>query len=156
MMINETHDPNLKSWVDSANDPDTDFPIQNLPYCRIADYPDAVSTIAIGDQLLEINPRTAEAMGLDLFFADDTNRLPPGGYRMSYGLMRKKISESLSIHASPETREVLTWSLSPQSEAKFLSVFEIGDYTDFYCSIYHATNVGSMFRPDNPLMPNYK
>lgn len=154
--INETHDPNLKSWVESANDPNTDFPIQNLPECRFSDYPDSVGAIAIGDQLLAINPTTAGVIGLDLYFAKNNRDLPPGDYKMSTSEFRSKVSAALSTTASDETREILSWHLHPQSYAEFLPTFEIGDYTDFYCSIYHATNVGSMFRPDNPLLPNYK
>jgi fumarylacetoacetase len=161
--INETHDPNLKSWVESANDPNTDFPIQNLPFCHFETgaLPDDYLGIVIGDQIFSVR----QALKNGLLGPQDGTQVNPFwmGYVdavMSLGasdLFRKKIAEILSREAPGVVRELAEKCLLPTSEVLLqLPVDEIHDYTDFYCSIYHATNVGSMFRPDNPLMPNYK
>jgi fumarylacetoacetase len=170
--INETHDPNLKSWVESANDPNTDFPIQNLPFCvhnssRLMTIPSI--GIPIGDKLLDLAALDAggpEGTGIDLL--NIAGEL--GGWTDDPGLdwhimpnqlataIRGRVSKLLSQDDS-ELRDHpnVAGALIPLSEVEFLKpVDQIGDYTDFYCSIYHATNVGSMFRPDNPLLPNYK
>ena len=171
--INETHDPNLRSWVESANDPNTDFPIQNLPLCvhnssRVIDIPSL--GIAIGNQLLDLvalDANGSEGTGMELLngIADST-----GGWTDDPGLdwhimpsglgaaIRRRVSELLR-HDNPDLRDHsnVSKALIPLEEAEFiLPINQIGDYTDFYCSIFHATNVGSMFRPDNPLLPNYK
>jgi len=171
--INETHDPNLKSWVESANDPNTDFPIQNLPFCvhrssRIMGIP--TLGVAIGDQLLDLTAIDAdgsEGTGISLLdgisdslggWTDDSSlgdRVMPNRLAQT---IRARLSELLRqdnpiLRDHPNVKEAFV----PLSEVELLlPVDMIGDYTDFYCSIYHATNVGSMFRPDNPLMPNYK
>jgi fumarylacetoacetase len=171
--INETHDPNLKSWVESANDPNTDFPIQNLPFCvhrnsRVVDIP--TLGIPIGDKLLDlaaIDAGGSDGTGIALLdgIADES-----GGWSDDWGLdvrvmplglgnaIRRRVSQLLAAD-NPQLRDHpnVSKALIPLSDVELLfPVDQIGDYTDFYCSIYHATNVGSMFRPDNPLMPNYK
>ena len=171
--INETHDPNLKSWVESANDPDTDFPIQNLPFCvhtssRLMEIP--TLGIPIGDQLLDlaaIDAGGSEGTGISVL---DGIEESSGGWTDDWGLdvrvmplglasaIRQRVS-TLLLADNPELRDHpnVAKALLPISEVEFLMPVDlIGDYTDFYCSIYHATNVGSMFRPDNPLLPNYK
>jgi fumarylacetoacetase len=171
--INETHDPNLKSWVESANDPNTDFPIQNLPFCvhkssRVMDIP--CLGIPIGDQLLDlaaIDAGGSEGTGISVL--DGIGDVSEG-WTDDWGLdvrvmplqlaesIRRRISSLLNSENS-ELRDHpnVSKALIPIREVEFLMpVDQIGDYTDFYCSIYHATNVGSMFRPDNPLLPNYK
>jgi len=167
--INETHDPNLKSWIESANAPDTDFPIQNLPFCTFSFGADRdaltidISGVAIGDYIFHIG-NCPELFGDVLKKAVDksgwiydhlgfleelhSNNLLP--------LLRKRISELLREDIDEETRKIVEKSLIPISECEFDRPFLIQDYTDFYCSIFHATNVGAMFRPDNPLLPNYK
>ncbi len=171
--INETHDPNLKSWVESANDPNTDFPIQNLPFCihkssRVSHLP--CLGIVIGNAVLDLVALDAggtEGTGITLL--DDIGDAVHGWtddagldwYVMRSGVaseIRSRISQLLR-HDNPLLRDHprVTDTLISLGEADILSPVEkIGDYTDFYCSIYHATNVGSMFRPDNPLLPNYK
>ena len=165
--INETHDPNLKSWVESANDPNTDFPIQNLPFC-IFQAPGSARLglgVTIGDQLLDIGMAfegglferrkvvsvPALAMGsrnlTDIAFAAEMK---------DFDELRRDLQSKLGESALPKQRQECQRYLFPVSEVRFFAPFVVGDYTDFYCSIYHATNVGSMFRPDNPLLPNYK
>lgn len=142
-MTDRTHDPNLKSWVEPANREGADFPIQNLPWATYARKGDAHASlgIGIGDMILDAR----EAFGIpsmDAVFA-----MP----RKDRVALRRRASEYLAIHSPGADR-----LLSPISEVKLLLPCTIPDYTDFYASIHHATNVGSMFRPDNPLLPNYK
>ena len=164
--INETHDVNLKSWIESANSPAADFPIQNLPFCvfrRAETYEDVRIGIAIGDFVLDVYG--CYQAGL---FEDDSIRIAVAAdeYCLDHAVMRKKpaihtafrrrLVEILSETADEKTRKVVGRNLIPLGEAEFWLPAHVGDYTDFYCSIFHATNVGSMFRPDNPLLPNYK
>jgi len=125
MNIDETHDPSLQSWVESANSPDSGFPIQNLPFCRFRHRDNSTRNGArIGDSILEIE-------------GDES---------------RAELSRVLRIgHPNPPKNR-----LHAVNECELLLPFDIGDYTDFYASIFHATNIGSMFRPGNPLLPNYK
>lgn len=164
--INETHDPNLKSWIESANAPDTDFPIQNLPFCifgRKETLEDARAGVAIGDYILDLYPCYES-----LLFDDgdeylipslaDEESLEQGRIFSNEGihLLRKKLTKVFAVEADPKFRKIAERNLIPISEVDLLRPIKSGDYTDFYCSIFHATNVGAMFRPDNPLLPNYK
>jgi fumarylacetoacetase len=164
--LNETHDPNLKSWIESANRADTDFPIQNLPFCifnRAGTYENTRVGIAIGDFVLDVYRCYEAALFEDESF---TIAVSAENYCLDHSVMkrnpsiqkafRRRLIEILSDAADEETRRTVERNLVPMSEAEFWLPAHIGDYTDFYCSIFHATNVGSMFRPDNPLMPNYK
>src|SRR5512143_1680451 len=142
MTLDETHDPNLKSWVESANDPATDFPIQNLPFVSYAD-PDGLplAGVAIGDWILELS----WASGIDSL--DDVMSMP----RSERIELRRDISRLLSGRRPADADRMLV-----SAATRKLLPCAIGDYTDFYASIDHATNVGRMFRPDNTLLPNYK
>ena len=147
--IDATHDPKRKSWVESANVPDADFPIQNLPFGRFrpAGSSEAFRIgVAIGDQVLDLR-----AAGL--IDTDDMNALMDATPAERQQL-RKKISEGLTAQSAKQT----TWqqALVPQSACEYTVPCRVGDYTDFYTGIHHATTVGKLFRPDNPLMPNYK
>ncbi|HEY4304331.1 MAG TPA: fumarylacetoacetase [Gemmatimonadaceae bacterium] len=145
-MIDDTHNPELKSWVESANDPNSDFPIQNLPFgvFRRADSDETPRVgVAIGDQIFDL-------AAADLIRADALNGLMALGNAAATAL-RREVSRLLSADAEP-----MPDLLVPMNEAEMFLPAHIGDYTDFYASISHATNVGSMFRPDNPLLPNYK
>jgi fumarylacetoacetase len=160
--INETHDPNLRSWVESANDPNSDFPIQNLPFCTFEkSRRDVLPVIGvrIGDQLLDLvelwhdgQLEAGDPSPFDRPFAalNDVLRTEP----LQNSNFRAHLSSLLAENA--EKKETISKYLTPAAKALIAVPAYIGDYTDFYCSIYHATNVGSMFRPDNPLMPNYK
>jgi fumarylacetoacetase len=165
--INETHDPELKSWVESANDPDTDFPIQNLPFCVFEDEnANGGSSVGvlIGDYVFGLE----RANDLGLFQQMDIESVLPVAssdltllIENRYDLdvvtgLRERLIEILKSDASDEDKKWAQQCLLPASGQYFFPPFLIGDYTDFYCSIFHATNVGSMFRPDQPLMPNYK
>ncbi len=164
--INETHDQNLKSWIESANAPDTDFPIQNLPFCvftRSCTYENVRVGIGIGDFVLDVYACYECCLFDDESF---TIAVSADNYCLDNSVMKKneslqkafrhRLIEILSEDANDETRKNVERNLIPMDEVEFQLPAHIGDYTDFYCSIFHATNVGSMFRPDNPLMPNYK
>ncbi len=172
--IDETHDPSLESWVESANDPETDFPIQNLPLCMcLADQPyhGWRPCIRIGDEYLDlaalaavgIHPRNDEMGGTErTLHTSDLKR----DVVWRNGL-RRFVSRILSRDC-PELRDnkkarerCLKQPRADEKDYFHLPSwnppgFVLGDYTDFYASVHHATNVGSMFRPDNPLLPNYK
>lgn len=168
--INETHDPNLKSWVESANDPNTDFPIQNLPFCMFfrkdVERPRESIGAIIGDWVIELEDLIK--LGLfDGFFPEGDRTwyepffhfacLNPIAGMISNGIrLRDGLVELFRKGADEGIVEQVREHLVPLSNVRFKTPMNTEDYTDFYCSIYHATNVGSMFRPDNPLMPNYK
>jgi fumarylacetoacetase len=168
--INETHDVNLKSWIESANSPDTDFPIQNLPFCFFY-HPDLTNRerlgFAIGDKILDFDSCLEQGLfgseesetykSLEKFAYDfSLNRGVEFSSSKTISFIRYQLVNALSENADEKSKKIVEKNLHLISEVGFLVPFEIGDYTDFYCSIFHATNVGSMFRPDNPLLPNYK
>ncbi len=166
MALDETHDPGGKSWIDAANDPAGDFPIQNLPFGifrRAGTNEPLRGGVAVGDCVLDL------------------------GALHAAGLLRGAAGEALSAAAAPSLNAVmalgpdrrvalrqalfrlLAWGgddtslrtraasmLVPMAAAELGLPAAIGDYSDFYASIHHATNVGRLLRPDAPLMPNYK
>ena len=156
-MTDETHDPALESWVESANDPATDFPIQNLPFGVFSHPGDEYPRpgIAIGDEIVDL----AACMEAGVFHEHQAVLDVMGQWLNGLAMIEKSELESFRwavsgfLDASSDPRPEL---LVPMDEATLLMPFDIGDYTDFYASIHHAANVGSMFRPDNPLLPNYK
>ncbi len=140
-MIDDTHDPARRSWVESANPPGCDFPIQNLPLCVFSPPNDGRPRlgVGIGDAILDVS----EPIGREshnAFFA-----LSPA-HRADF---RKQWVKLLEVGAP-------TRPLHSQADCTYYLPAAVGDYTDFYASIHHATNVGKLFRPDNPLLPNYK
>ena len=143
-----THDPILQSWVESANDPSCDFPIQNLPFGRFRreDDSDWRIGVAIGDQILDLR----RAKLVDTYDMNRLMRLMPETRRE----LRRALSTGLR-HGSSQHAQFRD-ALVPQSQAEMGLPCDIGDYTDFYVGIHHATTVGKLFRPDNPLLPNYK
>ena len=146
--IDATHDPALASWVESANGPGTDFPIQNLPFgrFRVASDLDWHIGVAIGDQVLDLQrARLVETHDMKQLL-----RLRPEA-RAS---LRLAISEGLRAGSAKEA--LFRAALTPQTQVELGLPCEIGDYTDFYIGIHHATAVGKLFRPDSPLLPNYK
>jgi fumarylacetoacetase len=161
-LLDATHDPALISWVESANDPATDFPVQNLPYGRFrrkgSDEPLRVG-VAIGDQILdllsaaEVCPWSGEtASYLELLARGDLAGFMAQG-RAAWTTVRSELCAALQ--ADSVQGPFLESCLVAQSDAAMAMPCEIGDYTDFYTSIHHATTVGKMFRPDAPLLPNY-
>ena len=159
--MDHTHDPSLRSWVESAAG-HADFPIQNLPFGvfrRRGTDESARVGVAIGDMILDLAACHAERRFTGLAAtAAGACAGPPLNPLMALGAepraeLRRQVSKLLSAD-SPGPRA--PDRLVPQAEAELLVAAAIGDYTDFYASVHHATNVGSMFRPDNPLLPNYK
>jgi fumarylacetoacetase len=147
-MVDATHDAGLQSWLESANDPATDFPIQNLPFGRFrrADDMDWRIGVAIGDQVLDLR-RARLIEGCDMNLIMRLAREP----RLA---LRGAISNGLRA-GSPQERPFRE-ALVPQARVEMSLPCVIGNYTDFYTSLHHATTVGKQFRPDNPLLPNYK
>jgi fumarylacetoacetase len=161
--LDATHDPKLKSWVSAANDPATDFPIQNLPFGVFTDKrnPSARVGVAIGDRILDLSVLERmhllePAPGTLVFDRSSLNAFIALG-RDAWKRTRARISSLLSAD-NPALRDspLRESALVPQADADMLLPVEIPGYTDFYSSKEHATNVGSMFRdPANALMPNW-
>ena len=159
-MTDETHDPALTSWVESAEQPGTDFPIQNLPF-GVFRHPDRDERprvgVAIGDFILDVTAaRRAELLGGAAARAAEACDAPALNELLALGrehwrALRLELSRLLRS-GSPRREDLLV----PMGRAQLLRPARVGDYSDFYASVHHATNVGSMFRPDNPLLPNYK
>ncbi|MHC4101703.1 MAG: fumarylacetoacetase [Planctomycetota bacterium] len=165
--LDATHEPALRSWVEAANDPASDFPIQNLPFGvfrRVGSTEPPRIGVAIGnhvldvlgcieeDLLTEITPETARALS-----GSALNHLMSQGAD-AWSAARRAISRLLEAGAATlrDNAALRERHLIPIAGAELTVPAVIGDYTDFYASVHHAMNVGSMFRPDNPLLPNYK
>lgn len=161
--INETHDINLTSWVESANIKGCDFPIQNLPFAEFRTKntnEEFRGGVAIGDQVIDL----AKLSHLNIFTGDAKTALDAasestlntfmGLGEQYWSALRLALSNALREGA--QQQKEMQSTLIAQADIEFSLPCRIGDYTDFYTSIYHATAVGSLFRPDNPLLPNYK
>jgi fumarylacetoacetase len=158
--MNETHDVTLASWLPSAHAQDCDFPLQNLPigvFRRRASDEPLRGGVAIGDQIVDL-PRASElfdglaaeaaavcaAPSLNAYLALGTD---------AWSALRLALSRALRKGSALE--RPLSRCLVPQAQAELALPISVGDYTDFYASVHHATRVGLLFRPDQPLMPNY-
>ncbi len=160
-MLNATHDPSLRSWVNQANQPGCDFPIQNLPYGVFRRPGEAWRVgVGIGDQVLDLHLAGQGTLATGLAAEALTHcagaTLNP---LMALGVahwtaLRATLSSWLAT-GSPVEPAVREW-LVPMASVELGMPASIGDYTDFYTSIHHATNVGKLFRPENPLLPNYR
>lgn len=177
---NETHAPELRSWVESANDPASDFPIQNLPFCAFDageehthsdehghehSHPVGLG-VAIGDRVVDLlglyeggffeRDDEAETIGLAL-----EEWIGLGGIDTLHAaapLLRRHLQNFLR-HDAPggqRVRRLREKCVLAQADVELMPVVYPPNYTDFYASIHHATTVGAMFRPENPLLPNYK
>jgi fumarylacetoacetase len=165
-VLDETHDPARRSWVASAEG-HPEFPIQNLPFGvfrRRGKSGPASGGVAIGDAILDL----AACVAAGLFTGDaeraaracaepELNGFMALGGRY-WSALRRAVSHLLSADArgAPADPRIRPSALIASAEAELLVPAAIGDYTDFYASVFHAANVGSLFRPDNPLLPNYK
>jgi fumarylacetoacetase len=164
-MLDFTHAPDATSWVLSANRAGTDFPIQNLPFGRFrrAGTTEARRIgVAIGDQVLDLaalgqlDPQIAVLLGplaqgdLNGFMAQGRAARIALRHALFSGLSAQPSGTASLWHAKAGAL------LVPQDEAEMALPCRIGDYTDFYTGIHHATAVGRLFRPDAPLLPNYK
>ena len=158
-----THDATLRAWLASANTPETDFPLQNLPlgvFRRAGSQEGFRPGVAIGDQIV------------DLLAACDAGALPPAVAASLAGCAHGELNAfmaqgraarvalrhalSHSLREGSAQQAAMQPTLVAQAEADYAVPCRIGDYTDFYTGIHHATTVGKLFRPDNPLLPNYK
>jgi fumarylacetoacetase len=163
--VNSTHDPALRSWVDSGNRADADFPIQNLPFGVFRRSAGGSTEryrggVAIGDQILDLGAADLRSLSSGVV----TEALVACGEPTlnsylalgpeAWSALRAFLSEVLRADSPYAAR--LRAALVPQKDAEYAVPTRIGDYTDFYASIHHATSVGRLFRPDNPLLPNYK
>jgi fumarylacetoacetase len=143
----------LKSWVESANR-HSDFPLENLPYGVFRVGRRAHIGVAIGERILDLHAAFDDGLIAEEACTRDTlNELMSRG-REAASALRARLTELLADGAAE--RQKVSRHLISRKDAEMLLPCAIGDYTDFYASIQHATNVGSMFRPDNPLLPNYK
>lgn len=165
--LNKTHDCQRRSWVQSANPTKgqacSDFPIQNLPhgvFRRSGSQEDWRGGVAIGDQIL------------DLRAALDAGLIPAGAQDAARMAAAASLNDFMALSSEQRSglREVLSDLLAegyvleakaekclvPQSDAEYSLPARINNFSDFYSSIHHATNVGALFRPDNPILPNYR
>ena len=156
LVIDETHDPARTSWVESATG-HLDFPIQNLPLGLFSPQGGAPRAgCAIGDEIVDLAALaraslTPAGVG-DALQAPTLNTLLALPHTERAGL-RRRLSGLLSDRAARGRVEPF---LHPAVLCEMHVPAAIGDYTDFYVGIHHATNIGALFRPDNPLLPNYK
>jgi fumarylacetoacetase len=166
LLTDATHDPALQSWVASANTPGCDFPIQNLPLGRFRPlgrdeaHPETLRVgVAIGDQVLDL--KTAAALCpwadevhplLEPLAAGDLAAFMALG-RPAWRSLRAALSQALA--EGSDQGPFLESCLLPMKEAQMALPCRIGDYTDFYAGIHHARTVGTLMRPDSPLLPNY-
>ena len=162
-MQDETHDPALRSWVESANVEGCPTPIQNLPYARFrrmgSDEPWRIG-VAIGEQILDLrlaaqqcpwSPEVAELL-VPLTEGDLTSFMALG--RAAWRTMRKALSDALA--ADSVQGPFLELCMVRGNDAEFTLPCRVGNYTDFYAGIHHARAVGTLMRPDQPLLPNYR
>jgi fumarylacetoacetase len=148
-----------RSWVESANGPDCDFPLENLPFGAARRAGRTFLCVAIGDRVLDLKASAEAGLlpdeVLEACEAGTLNpllALGPG----AWSAMRERLARILAEQTHGETRAQAERCLFLQSECAMIMPLEIGDYTDFYASIDHATRVGRLFRPESPLLPNYR
>jgi fumarylacetoacetase len=164
--LNETHHPSLRSWISSANAPGADFPIQNLPFGAFAraGEPGQRIGVAIGAYVLDLHDCASagllDRLGPAVIAACRSTTLNAMAALEPAAVSQLRLRLSRLLRdGNRELREragLAERVLVPMPAAAMRLPFDIGDYTDFYASIHHASNVGSMFRPDHPLLPNYK
>lgn len=163
-ILDETHDPQTESWVESANAAKTDFPLQNLPFGIFRRRGSGLARVgvAIGDLIVDLagianetSLELADVPTIESCRAGALNGLMALGTQPRRAL-RRRLHALLRKGIPALDQQALTRHLLRQADVEMLLPATIGDYTDFYASIFHATNVGSLFRPDNPLLPNYK
>ncbi len=165
-VLDETHDSTVQSWVESANVAGSDFPIQNLPFgvFRLRHTgAQARVGVAIGDRILDLDAMQGQGLlaeegvrlAANACASDSLNPLMSLGAGPRRAL-RRSLHAILRQDAHASDRQAASRHLVAQTDVDMLLPAIVGDYTDFYASIFHATNVGKLFRPDHPLLPNYK
>ena len=161
--LDETHDPRLRSWVESAQVADTDFPIQNLPhgvFRRAGSSEPWRGGIAIGDQVLDLQVVLSKGLFDESVRAEAeaAARAPLNDYMGMSRARRRALRRALSaLLAEGHPRSKATAEcLLPQLDVEYALPARVENFSDFYSSLSHATNVGRLFRPDNPVLPNYR
>jgi len=160
--INATHDPALRSWITSANELGTDFPIQNLPFGvfqRLGAKDGPCCGVAIGDYVVDVSAisdlfQDAALSAAKACAASNLNPLLAIGLDAVSDL-RAQLSRILAERNST-ARDQVTEALVPRAGVDMSLPIRTAGYTDFFASVHHATNAGRLFRPDQPLLPNYK
>ena len=162
-MISKANNPHLKSWI--AVDANSDFPIQNIPFGIFSSTNNSSPRVgvAIGDQVLDVAGLAEKGYLDDLNLPNDVFSESTLNAFISLGkqatrTLRERLSDLLNVENNTlqgaADRDQLFFA---QNEVSMHLPARIGDYTDFYSSIEHATNVGTMFRdPKNALLPNWK
>lgn len=163
--LNPTHDPTASAWLASANSPDGDFPIQNLPHGVLRRRGSGQSfggAVAIGDQALDLAAVARQgvlpaeaAPALALAAQPTLNDFMAAGPQ-AWRTLRHALFAALHRDAPVAMREALSNCLLPLAEVEYALPAQVGDYTDFYTSIHHAINVGRLIFPDKPLTPNFQ
>lgn len=155
-----TTDPRLQSWVAVA--PDSDFPVQNLPFGVFVTGGDSRIGVAIGDKVLDLHA-TAEAGLFDGVCARELLQAPLlnpllGAGQPIWRALRDRLSTLLRVDGDPALRSLDTSRMMQKQSAITMRVpMHVGDYVDFYSSLEHATNLGRLFRPNaEPLLPNWR
>jgi fumarylacetoacetase len=154
---------NRQSWVESANDPGCGFPLQSLPYCVFAGE-DGRPRLGAGIGAFVLDLRWCRGAGLfdglpaPIQAACEARTLNPliAGGAKAQAALRNRLMDLLASNGDPATQAAVSVALTPVEDVAFLKPVESANFTDFYASIHHATRVGRLFRPENPLLPNYK
>src|SRR5690349_17439401 len=158
IVLNETHDPARRSFIESANLPGSDFPIQNLPFgvFRLGAGEQPRVGVAIGDQVVDVSaaaglfngPAAMAAQACGAPFLNPLMSLGPP----AWSALRLDLSRELGAESSGRLRPYLR----PMAYAEMRMPVAFRNFTDFFASIFHATNAGRLFRPEHPLTANYK
>ena len=165
MKPDRSHDPSRATWIDGQSRKQSDFPIQNLPlgvFRESGEISEGSIGIRILDQVVDLKSLAEEGLldSLDAriqyaFAAPTLN-----GWLALSGSERREtrlfISDLLSTEVGADKRNLVARHLHPIRDIEMVLPVQVGDYTDFYGSIDHAQRVGALFRPDNPLLPNYR
>ncbi len=162
-LTDATHDPALRSWVTSANAADADFPVQNLPLGRFRPAKTGKPWrcgVAIGDQVLDLYLAARQCPWddgvpalLEPLAAGDLAAFMAQG-PAAWKSVRAALSAALADGS--EQAPFLELCLLPLAQAEMDMPCKVGDYSDFFTGIHHARAAGALFRPDNPLLPNYQ
>lgn len=163
MELNHTHDPQARSWLATANEPGTDFPIQNLPFgvFRRRGSGEAFrGGVAVGDQVVDLAALASQGLvnglagqALQACAREHLNDLMAMGPEAWRALRHTLFALLHQDHPHPSGVRAC---LVPRHAIELTLPSRIGDYTDFYTSIHHARNVGRVIRPDDPLTPNFQ
>jgi fumarylacetoacetase len=148
-----------QSWLPEANDPTTGFPLTHLPYGAFEHEGQQHLCVAIGTHLLDLHACAASNLLpptlVEVCQTPTLNPLMSLGHR-SWTLLRETLTALLQADAESSRRQAAEAALHSIAGATLVKPIHIPNYTDFYASIHHATRVGQLFRPDQPLLPNYK